>query len=185
MKTVKSSVLIGTADGATLQHAGAHTFAPGAVARNHASSAPGATPPRAKSYLKPLAWARILALHPNQEYAHMINDYIAQGVPIMYDGPELTCINDNWNSTQKFKVDVLASIQNDLDLGRKSGPYTTIPCANFRSSPLGAFAKKHTGKVRIIHDLSWPPGEAVNTFIHADLCSVNYISVSLFTGVAH
>jgi hypothetical protein len=108
----------------------------------------------------------------------MLNDYIDKGVPIMYSGPEYTCISKNWSSTQRFKPEVLESIQNDISLGRKSGPYPDIPCPNFRSSPLGAFAKKHTGKIRIIHDLSWPPEEAVNLFIPSDLCSVSYMSVS-------
>ena len=107
----------------------------------------------------------------------MMNDYLSKGVPILYDGPECECINPNWDSTKTFKTDVLACINNDILLGRKSGPYDSVPCPNFRSSPLGAFAKKRTGKVRIIHDLSWPPGESVNEYIPSDLCSVNYISI--------
>ena len=31
-------------------------------------------------------------------------------------------------------------------------------------------------KYRVIHDLSWPPGESVNDFINGD-CSVEYISI--------
>ena len=107
----------------------------------------------------------------------MMNDYLKRGVPILYDGPECECINPNWNSTRDFESDVLSSIKNDILLGRKSGPYNSIPCPDFRSSPLGAFAKKRTGKVRVIHDLSWPPGGSVNEYIPADLCSVNYISI--------
>jgi hypothetical protein len=83
-----------------------------------------------------------------------MNDYIEQGVPILYNGPELTCISPNWRSTLTFKAEVIANIEQDLSLGRKSGPYIDIPCSNFRSSPLGAFAKKRSGKVRLIHDLS-------------------------------
>jgi hypothetical protein len=107
----------------------------------------------------------------------LLNDYIKHGVPILYSGPEFTLVSPNWKSTQTFKKDVLASIEKDIALGRKSGPYTELPCPNFRSSPLGAFAKKHSTKVRFIHDLSWPPDRGVNAFIPTDLCSVSYISV--------
>ena len=87
----------------------------------------------------------------------MLTDYISKGVPILYEGPEFTSVNKNWKSTQTFKTAVLESIEHDLLLGRKSGPYPEIPCLNFRSSPLGAFQKKHSEKIRIIHDLSRPP----------------------------
>ena len=106
-----------------------------------------------------------------------MNDYISKGVPILYDGPEFNSFYPNWKSTVAFKNDVLKSITKDLLLGRKSGPYVSPPCPNFRSSPLGAFAKARTGKVRVIHDLSWPPGGSVNEFIPGDTCSVSYISI--------
>jgi hypothetical protein len=42
---------------------------------------------------------------------------------------------------------------------------------------MGAFMKKRSSKIRTIHDLSWPPGESVNSFISADNSSVKYISI--------
>jgi hypothetical protein len=146
--------------------------------RAHICSVAGVTPPKAKSFLHPHAWAHILSQHPNQCYAMLLNDYIKNGVPIMYTGPELTLVSPNWKSTELFKNDVLLSIEKDISLGRKSSPFTSIPCNNFRSSPLGAFAKKHSTKVRVIHDLYWPPDLGVNTFIPSDICSVSYIRTS-------
>jgi hypothetical protein len=106
-----------------------------------------------------------------------MNRYIELGVPILYDGPEFERICPNWDSTKKFRSEVSKSIKEDLALGRKSGPFLSPPCRNFIASPLGAFEKKHSNKIRIIHDLSWPPDESVNSFIPAHMCTVSYISV--------
>jgi hypothetical protein len=155
---------------------GACTSVPVVVAQSLASPVPAAML-RAKSVLKPIAWARLLSYHPNKCYSTMMNDYISKGVPILYDGPECSCFYPNWKSTLSFKSDVLKCIEKDILLGRKSGPFDSPPCPNFRSSPLGAFAKSRTGKVRVIHDLSWPPGGSINEYIPGDLCSVSYISI--------
>jgi hypothetical protein len=162
---------------ATHLPAGAFISALGAVDRSRVLPAPGVPLLKASTHLHRDAWARILSYHPNQNYALLLNDYIDKGVPILYSGPEIQCISPNWKSTLTFKAEVLANIEQDLLIGRKSGPYIDVPCVNFRSSPIGAFAKKHTGKVRLIHDLSWPPDKAVNDCIPSNLCSVSYISV--------
>ena len=49
--------------------------------------------------------------------------------------------------------------------------------SDFRGSPLGAFTKKGDNKLRVIHDLSWPPGEAVNDSINKYDYSVKYSTV--------
>ena len=42
---------------------------------------------------------------------------------------------------------------------------------------MGVFLKKRSPrKIRVIHDLSWPPGESVNDHIFED-CSVHYITM--------
>ena len=42
---------------------------------------------------------------------------------------------------------------------------------------MGVFVKKRSTKTRIIHDLSFPPGESVNSGIRPENCSVSFISV--------
>ena len=49
------------------------------------------------------------------------------------------------------------------------------PFPNFVDSPMGAIYKP--SKTRVIHDLSWPPDNAVNTYIPSELCSVSYVTV--------
>jgi hypothetical protein len=169
-------VSTGTTVVAATQPAGGCTFAAAATVPNPASHAANAVL-RVSSVLNPNAWARLLSIHPDQSYATTMTRYIHQGVPILYDGPEFERVCPNWDSTQKFRAEVSKSIREDILLGRKSGPYDKPPCPNFIASPLGAFVKKHSSKIRIIHDLSWPPNESVNAFIPPHMCSVSYISV--------
>ena len=103
--------------------------------------------------------------------------YLDEGVPILYEGPDYERVCPNWRSVETFRDAVQKTIVEDVALGRKSGPSPYPPLQNFVSSPLGAFAKKRTGKVRVIHDLSWPPDCSVNSHIDPVLCSVAYISV--------
>ena len=42
---------------------------------------------------------------------------------------------------------------------------------------MGAFRKKRSHKYRVIVDLSWPPGQSVNSYISDDSASVDYISI--------
>jgi hypothetical protein len=122
-KASKCYVSISTTDDATPPPVGEHTSVPGVAAPSQESHAAGVMPRRARSHLHPQEWAHILSMHPNQQYASLLNDYIKNGVPIMYTGPEFTLISPNWKSTEMFRNDVIACIENDLSLGRKSGPY--------------------------------------------------------------
>ena len=61
-------------------------------------------------------------------------------------------------------------------MGTISGPFPYPPPEGFRISPLGAFRKNE--KVRVIHDLSFPPGDAVNEGIDDTETSVKYSSVA-------
>ena len=99
------------------------------------------------------------------------------GVDIGYRGPRAFRLHDNWPSAYRNWKEVQASIQKDIDLGIKAGPFSQPPFTNFVGSPMGAYKKKHSSKFRVIHDLSWPPGGSVNDYIDADDYHVNYMSV--------
>jgi hypothetical protein len=113
--------------------------------------------------------------HTDPEYVSFILDGIQNGVNIGHEGHTTPVISDNWPSAYTFRDVVETSIHTDIQRGRKLGPYDTPPLPEtFVGSPMGAFEKKHsTGKYRIIHDLSWPPGNSVNENITID-CSVHY-----------
>lgn len=95
----------------------------------------------------------------------------------MYKGPQFQRLHTNWKSVKSFEKEVQASITKDINRGRKSGPFPLPPTVNFVSSPMGAFRKRLSNKVRTIHDLSWKPGSAVNDFIGNEVSSVQYITV--------
>ena len=129
------------------------------------------------THLHKAAWARHLAHHPDKAFSTRLLRYLDEGVPILYQGPDYNRICPNWKSVGVFREAVKKTIAEDVALGRKSGPFTFPPLENFVSSPLGAFEKKSSGKIRTIHDLSWPPYHSVNAHINPILCTVSYISV--------
>lgn len=129
-----------------------------------------------RNFLRPEFWRLWLADHPDQSFANRLIEYAEHGIPIGFSGPENQVISDNWPSSIKFNAEVEAFIQENLSLGRVEGPLIDLP-PNFRSSPLGAFMRRRSSKVRVIHDLSWPPGQSVNDGIDKADYSVKYTSV--------
>ena len=74
-------------------------------------------------------------------------------------------------------VDVTEFRNEHLSLDRIAGPYTEPPHPGFKCSPLGAFRRKRAGKIRVIHDLSWPPGRSVNDYISSKDFTLSYVTV--------
>lgn len=85
---------------------------------------------------------------------------------------------DNWPSAYEYKSHVEDFISDNLSLGRVEGPRREpdLP-PGFKCSPLGAFEKARSSKVRVIHDLSHPAGTSCNDGIDSKDCSVSYTSV--------
>jgi hypothetical protein len=112
--------------------------------------------------------------HPDREFGGRLMNYLDYGAPIFYEGDECARVCDNWKTADVFKDDVVKSIANDVKLGMKIGPFQAPPMENYVGSPMGVFEKTRSGrrKVRIIHDLSWPPKESINAHIRGELCSV-------------
>jgi hypothetical protein len=74
----------------------------------------------------------------------------------------------------------------DISKKWKVGPFSAKPFEFFFGSPMGAFSKEvvdklsnKTQKIRVIHDLSWPPEHSVNSFIAPDVSSVQYINLDV------
>ena len=121
-------------------------------------------------------WYSWLHDHPDQIFVKTVMDFITQGIPTLYSGPDLTVINQCWPSAILHQQEVQDFIDLHLSLGNITGPLESPP-EGFRASPLGAFQRKHSGKIRVIHDLSWPPGKSVNDFIAATECALVYSTV--------
>jgi len=68
-------------------------------------------------------------------------------------------------------------LDKELRAGRIAGPFDQPPFQTFICSPLGARPKKESGKIRIIHDLSYPKGapNTVNSSIPQEHSSVQFL----------
>ena len=116
--------------------------------------------------------------HPDKHFVNYIVSSCKNGVDIGYTGPRTFRCSQNWPSSLEHAAAVDMSIAKDISLERKLGPFPVPPFINFVGSPMGAFLKKRSStKVRVIHDLSWPPGLSVNDHISSELFSLQYMSV--------
>lgn len=61
-------------------------------------------------------------------------------------------------------------------LGRIVGPFRTRPLPSLHISPLGVISKKTPGEYHLIHHLSFPFGNSVNSHIPKVASSVRYAS---------
>ena len=68
-------------------------------------------------------------------------------------------------------------LQKELAHNRISVPFRDPPFPVFRSSPLGLVAKTTPGEFRLIHNLSYPEGDSVNSSIPDQYKRVQYESM--------
>ena len=92
-------------------------------------------------------------------------------------GEPILKIHKNHNSVHKNPKVVEEKLQKEFKLHRISRPYCEIPFDNYVCSPLGLVPKKAPGEYRIIHDLSFPEGQSVNSYIPTSNSTVQYESI--------
>jgi hypothetical protein len=83
----------------------------------------------------------------------------------------------NWPSALEHEDKVSDIIEADLQAGRLYGPFDKPPFDHYIISPLGAIPKRGSDKIRVIHDLSFPVRDSVNSQISKDDFSLKYTSV--------
>ena len=87
----------------------------------------------------------------------------------------LPLIYTNHPSAKEQGSIVNAKLTQELQLGRIAGPFVDPSFTNFIVSPLMLVPKKNSeGEFRIIHDLSFPKGNSVNSHIDPALARVQY-----------
>ena len=69
---------------------------------------------------------------------------------------------------------VEAKLDKEIHKGRIKGPFDVRPFKNFVCSPLGLVSKKEAGQFRLIHDLSYPRVNLVNSCIPPEFTAVQY-----------
>ena len=124
------------------------------------------------------AFQRGLSSHEDRKFADYIVQACKQGVNIGYFGPRYYREFKNWPSTTKFYDHVKADIDKEIAAGTKVGPFLHPPFPNFVGSPLGAFERRRSKKVRTIHDLSWQPGASINDYIDKEDFKISYLSLN-------
>ena len=115
--------------------------------------------------------ALILRDYPNK---HFLISGFTNGFSLMYDGPPLQYEIPNNKSAKENETLVLEKINKEIHLGRIAGPFIAPPLPDFRVSPLGLIPKKEPGSFRLIHDLSQPQLESVNSYIEDANATVKY-----------
>jgi len=140
---------------------------------------------KAKPILSADEWVKAgLCSNSDKNFVNRIISGSRFGVSVEYKGPLVTREPDNWKSAYELRDVVIASLNKDIMLGRKAGPFKQPPFDNFVVSPMGAFKRKRSlNKYRVIHDLSWPPGHSINDFISEEDSSVEYVSVAQIADV--
>ena len=83
----------------------------------------------------------------------------------------------NLKSAYQLPHIVDEKLSKESKLGRIAGPFQAPPMSNMVFSPLGLQPKKAQGEYRVIHHLSFPPGQSVNDGIPKECASVHYTSV--------
>ncbi|MCP3933622.1 MAG: hypothetical protein GY705_31530, partial [Bacteroidetes bacterium] len=79
----------------------------------------------------------------------------------------------NQKSTLEFEPLVDEMNKKELKENRIAGPFL-YPPPGLIISPLGAVPKKEAGKIRIIHNLSHPLNNSVNSNTPSEYCTVEY-----------
>ena len=129
------------------------------------------------SPLNYLYWENQLGDHPDLALSSKILHYMRHGAPTGYSGPQRHRERPNWPSAEELSSEVRTNILADAKQQRIIGPFRDKPFDNLVCSPLGAFKKKRSQKIRTIHDLSYPPGLSVNEYIADEHCTTLYSSV--------
>ena len=93
--------------------------------------------------------------------AERVLGYVQYGAPIGVVDKTESVNSDNWPSSNVHREAVTKFIEENIEKGSIEGPLD-VRDSEFHVSPVGAFEKKNSKKVRVIHDLSWPPSKSIN-----------------------
>ena len=121
-------------------------------------------------------WECNMRDHPDKAFRDKILDYVKYGIPIEYEKDIEWVDCENWPSVEEHSEMVDSFIREHIEDGSIEGPFFDTNSV-IRCSPLGAFLKKGGEKVRVIHDLSWPPENSVNDLMDKEACRVKYVRV--------
>jgi len=83
----------------------------------------------------------------------------------------------NKRSALENKEMVVKKLSREISLGRVQGPFQDPPFPHLQVSPIGLVPKNNPGEFRLIHDLSFPWNDSINSAIPPEFSSVQYASI--------
>ena len=130
-------------------------------------------------------WQRMLFVVYEASQAQKVLDMLTDGVKIGRPRATRAIVSPNWPSARDHGLKVSQVIAMDLKLGRLHGPFSSPPYQAYIVSPLGAFQKRDSDKIRLIHDLSYPAQGSVNSLIDPAEFSLKYASIDDAVAFCH
>ena len=129
--------------------------------------------------LKPEAWERALAVHPDRKFAQYVCSGIRHGFHVGFDyhRARLTPIHRNMKSAVEHGEVVEKYLGEEREAQRVLGPFKRSLFPWVHVSPFGVIPKADLGKWRLILDLFSPHGSSVNDGIVKELCSLSCMMV--------
>ena len=122
-------------------------------------------------------WSKNLPKVYSNDKSRSVLQQLLSGVRIGRPPADTRIISRNWPSALEHREQVTKIIEDDLGAGRLHGPFEAPPFDKCIVSPLGAFKKRGSNKIRLIHDLSYPSKGSVNSLINREDFSLSYSSV--------
>ena len=89
---------------------------------------------------------------------------------------ERAVTRNHTSATNNPKV-VHEKLRKELSKGYIAGPFTDPPFENFVVSPIALVPKKEQHSFRLIHNLSYPPNNSVNSSIPSFISAVSYETI--------
>ena len=118
-----------------------------------------------------------LHLYPNEEHRLILTTGFQHGFSLRYNGPQRARSCVNMPSAQAQPLVLANKVIKEISAGRVLGPCSSPPIDYLQCSPLGLVPKKgDKNKWRMIHNLSHPHGDSINSHISKADSSVNYQS---------
>ena len=118
-----------------------------------------------KSQLNPDIWDKLLEGYWDQQLLHLIR----YGFPLDFDrNSKLGKNTKNHKSALMFPQDVEEYLEEEMEFGAIAGPFNNPPFSKFHTSPFMTREKPGGDHRRVIMDLSFPHGLAVNSNISKD-----------------
>ena len=121
-------------------------------------------------------WFSNLASHTDNDIVQKILTCIENGFPVGITQDIPVIQSQNWPSSDKFRTQIKQFLEERLLEGSVERVSTEeLECHSI--SPIGAFEKGAERKLRVIHDLSYPPELSVNSYLNKQDYSVKYYTV--------